>query len=110
MYGAALGNLLGEAILCIVGLYTLHLLHVASPSVLQLLRVIPAAAAMALVLWPFSGPDARLIPMLIAGVVSGVVYAIVCLLTGVWPWADVMRVWGAMTNKTAPAVEEAVAG
>ncbi|HEX6960687.1 MAG TPA: oligosaccharide flippase family protein [Lacipirellula sp.] len=110
MYGAAWGNLLGEGVLCVAGLYTLHRLDVAAPPVSQLLRVMPAAAAMALVLWPFSGADARLIPMLLAGVVSGIVYVIVCLVTGVWPWSDVMRIWGAITNKTAPAVDEAVAG
>lgn len=93
MYGACAGNLLGEAVLCVGGLWTLHKLGVYGPAWKQLLRVVPACMAMAAVLWPFSGEDARLLPMAIAGIASGIVYVVVCLATGVWPWAEVQRIW-----------------
>jgi stage V sporulation protein B len=119
MYGAALANLLGEAILCVAGLAILHRLHVVAPPVTQLLRVVPAAVAMAAVLWPFSTFESgrlptsplALIPIGIAGIGAGALYVVVCLATGVWPWADVKRVWNSVTNRAAPAAEsEAVVG
>ncbi len=119
MYGAALANLLGEAILCVAGLATLHRLNVTAPPVTQLLRVIPAAVAMAAVLWPFTTFESgqlptsplALIPLALACIGAGLVYVFICLVTGVWPWADVKRICSSITTKAAPAAEtEPIAG
>src|SRR4051794_11763106 len=48
IYGACLGNLIGEAILCIWALKMLHEMGIESASHWQLLRAVPAAIAMAL--------------------------------------------------------------
>jgi stage V sporulation protein B len=93
MYGACLGSLLGEAILCFGGLWTLGKLGVAGPTPFQVLRIVPAAVAMAAVLWPFAQADVRLTKLALAAAASGVVYVGVCLAMGVWPWSDIMRVW-----------------
>jgi len=110
LYGACLGNLFGETILCIAGLRTLRKLDVKGPALTQLLRIVPASAAMALVLWPFAGDEARLVPMALAAIGSGVVYIVVGLMMGVWPWADVMRVWQSVRRPSPPiALDSAMA-
>src|SRR3954471_6987044 len=57
VYGACLGNFIGEAVLCIWALKILHEMGIKSPSHGQLLRAIPGAIAMALVMWPFARHD-----------------------------------------------------
>ena len=52
MYGACVGHVLGELALCAGGLAVLHAFGVNGPHWSQLLRVVPAAAAMAVVLIP----------------------------------------------------------
>jgi hypothetical protein len=48
---------------------------------------------MALVLLPISGGTVSLGVLVIASLVSMIVFGAMCLLFGVWPWSDVMRVW-----------------
>jgi O-antigen/teichoic acid export membrane protein len=103
LYGAAVGTVAGEAILCFGGLYVLRKLQVASPDWLQLLRVVPAAAAMTFALWPFVHNDVRLPMLALAGVLSGIVYVVVCLATGVWPRSDVARIWQSVRRPIGPA-------
>ena len=93
LYGACAGNFLGEAILCLGGMFTLNRLEVRGPALAQLLRAVPAAMAMALVLWPFMGDHAGLVTLAVASVGASVVYVLVCLACGVLPWSDVVRVW-----------------
>jgi O-antigen/teichoic acid export membrane protein len=109
MYGACAGNLLGEVVLCVGGLWTLRRFGVFGPPVWQLMRVIPASVAMAAVLWPFSDPETSLVSVAAAGIVSGLVYVAVSLATGVWPWADVMRIWQSIRRPmTAASLEPAL--
>ena len=110
IYGACFGNLFGEAILCFGGLRILREMGVRGPAFTELLRVVPASLAMSLVLWPFAGQDARLIPMVSAALGSGLVYVAVCLATGVWPWSDVMRVWQAIRRPLVRASLDPVIG
>jgi hypothetical protein len=71
-----------------------------------LLRIVPPAAAMALVLWPFAGDHARLAPMALGAMLSGIVYVMACLATGVWPWSDVMRIWNSVRRPAGQAMLE----
>jgi O-antigen/teichoic acid export membrane protein len=103
MYGACAGNLLGEVVLCAGGLWTLRRRGVYGPPLVQLLRVIPASLAMTAVLWPFSGAETSLITVAAAGIVSCLVYGVISLATGVWPWAEVMRMWQSVRRPMAAA-------
>jgi hypothetical protein len=69
----------------------------------QLLRVVPASIAMTAVLWPFSEAETSLFTVAAAGIASGLVYVAVSLATGVWPWADVMRIWQSVRRPMAAA-------
>jgi stage V sporulation protein B len=91
MYGACWANLLGELVLCMAGIGALKKLDVAAPPWGRLLRPLPAAAAMAAVMWPFAGPDASLISVVLAGLGGGVLFGVLALASGVLPWADVRR-------------------
>jgi O-antigen/teichoic acid export membrane protein len=93
IYGACLGNLLGEVVLCGGGLWMLRDMHVRGPGWLQLLRAVPAACAMAAVLIPLVHEEAGVVLLAFGGLVSMVVYGVVCLVCGAWPWSDVMRIW-----------------
>jgi stage V sporulation protein B len=96
LYGACVGNLLGEVALCAGGMYALRQFQVTGPQWIQYLRPLPAAAAMAAVMWPFADRGASLISLALAGVAGGVVYTIVALLCGVLPWSDVLRLWNSL--------------
>jgi O-antigen/teichoic acid export membrane protein len=98
MYGACAGSVIGEVILCVAGLWTLRQLGVVGPTLPQVLRAAPAGLAMAALLWPFTHEDVRFGPLALAAVGSGVVYVILCLAAGVWPWADVLRVWRSLRH------------
>jgi O-antigen/teichoic acid export membrane protein len=102
IYGACLGNFIGEAVLCIWALKMLHQMGIKSPSHGQVLRAIPAAIAMALVMWPFARHEIQqghlVEQMFILGVgaaVSTIVFVAVCLLCGAWRMSDLMLVWQA---------------
>lgn len=102
VYGACLGNFIGEAVLCIWALKMLHEMGIKSPSHGQLLRAIPGAVAMALVMWPFARHEMQqghlveqLIILGLGAVVSTIVFVVVCLLCGAWRMSDLMRVWQA---------------
>ncbi len=106
LYGACLGNFLGEAVLCFSGLRALSKLEVRGPVLSQLLRVVPAAVAMAAVLWPFIGTHAHLMTLAIAATGAGMVYTVVALACGVLPWSDVTRVWRTMRRPVSPAARK----
>jgi O-antigen/teichoic acid export membrane protein len=102
VYGACLGNLIGEAILCVWALKILHALGIRSPSHGQVLRAVPGAIAMALVLLPFARqeinpahPFAQLFILGLGAALSTIVFVVVCLMCGAWRKADLMRVWQA---------------
>lgn len=84
----------------------LNRLEVRGPAVSQLLRAVPAGIAMALVLWPFTGDQAGLPTLAVAGAGSGVVYVLVSLACGVLPWSDVRRVWRTLRRPMSPAARE----
>lgn len=124
VYGACLGNLIGEAILCVWALKMLHDMGIHSPSHAQVLRAIPGAIAMALLLWPVAQlelqgnhPIEQLLILSVAAAGSTIVFAAVCLLCGAWRKADLLRVWHALRRPerssatiplaTAPEVAEA---
>jgi O-antigen/teichoic acid export membrane protein len=108
IYGACLGHVLGELMLCVASLAVLRSLDVFGPHWSQVARVLPAAAAMALVLIPIWGPDTSL--WLVAGIapLSLIVYAVSCLLSGALPWSDVKQVWQLIARR-ATARSAAVA-
>jgi O-antigen/teichoic acid export membrane protein len=102
VYGACLGNLIGEAILCIWALQMLHKMGIKSPSHQQVLRAVPGAIAMALVLVPFAQhevqhghPIAQLFILGLGAAVSTIIFVAVCLLCGAWRKSDLLRVWQA---------------
>lgn len=124
VYGACLGNLIGEAILCVWALKMLHDMGVHSPSHAQVFRAIPGAVVMALMLWPLAHlglqdghPVEQLLFLSVAAAGSTIVFAAVCLLCGAWRKADLLRVWHALrrperssaTIPLAPAPEVAEA-
>jgi O-antigen/teichoic acid export membrane protein len=92
MYGACAGYLFGELALCAGGIMVLRSLGVIGPHWSQFVRVIPAAAAMAVVLAPVWAPDASLWRIAVYVPLSLVVYAAMCLLTGACPWSDAKRI------------------
>jgi O-antigen/teichoic acid export membrane protein len=99
MYGACTGHVLGELALCVGGLAILHAYGVSGPHWSQLLRVIPAAAAMAVVLIPVWAPGASLLQIAIYSLLSMPAYAAICLLTGAAPWSDVKQVWHVIARR-----------
>jgi PST family polysaccharide transporter len=101
LYGACAGYLLGEGLICAWGLKTLRSLNVSGPGWTQLARVIPAAAAMALVLVPLIHETSPLWMLALATVASSVVYVVVCVLSRALPWSDVMNIWQAVQRTTA---------
>lgn len=96
LYGACVGNLLGEVALCVGGMFALRKFHVTGPQWTQFLRPLPAAAAMAAVMWPFAHRGASLISLVGAGAAGGAVYVVLALLFGVLPWSDVLRLWNSL--------------
>jgi O-antigen/teichoic acid export membrane protein len=99
MYGACVGHVLGELALCAGGLAVLHTLGVNGPHWSQLLRVVPAAAAMAVVLLPVWAQGASLLAISAYAMLSLLVYSALCLLTGAWPWSDVKQVWQVVARR-----------
>lgn len=99
MYGACVGSVIGELALCAGGLAVLHALGVSGPHWSQLVRVVPAAAAMAVVLIPVWAPGTSLLQIAAYSMFSILTYAALCLLTGAWPWADVIQVWDVVTRR-----------
>ncbi len=93
IYGACLGNLLGEAFLCLWGLRILRELDVIGPTWTQLLKAIPAACSMAAVLILVVQQEVGLVVLALGGIVAMAVYGGVCLLCGAWPWSNVLRIW-----------------
>jgi O-antigen/teichoic acid export membrane protein len=125
IYGACLGNFIGEAVLCIWALKMLHEMGIKSPSHWQALRAVPGAIAMALVLLPFARyeiqkghPFEQLFILGLGATVSTIVFVGVCLLCGAWRKSDLMWVWQAFRRQerssaivplaVAPEVAEAV--
>jgi O-antigen/teichoic acid export membrane protein len=101
IYGACAAHLLGELALCAGGLAVLHSLGVAGPRWSQLARVIPAAAAMAIVLIPVWAPDASLWRIAGYAPLSLLVFAAMCLLTGACPWSDAKQIWQVVIRRAA---------
>jgi O-antigen/teichoic acid export membrane protein len=99
MYGACVGHVIGELALCAGGLTVLHAFGVSGPHWSQLLRVVPAAAAMAVVLIPVWAPGASLLQIAAYSLLSMFVYAALCLLTGAWPWSDVKQLWQVIARR-----------
>ncbi len=99
IYGACVGHVLGELALCAGGLAVLHTFGVSGPHWSQLLRVVPAAAAMAVVLLPVWTPGATLLQIAAYGLPSMLAYAAICLLTGAWAWSDVKQVWQVIARR-----------
>jgi len=102
VYGACMGNLIGEAILCVWALHMLHQMGIESPSHRQVLRAIPGAIAMAAVMLPIAWFDFRpghpIEQFFIMGLIAAaatVVFLAVCLWFGAWTKSDFMRVWQA---------------
>jgi O-antigen/teichoic acid export membrane protein len=100
LYGACLGNFVGEAILCVWALVMLHKMGIVSPNHWQVLRAVPGAIAMALVLMPFAQREVRqghpfeqLAWLSLGAGAATMVFFAICLLCGAWPKADLMRVW-----------------
>ena len=96
LYGACLGSLLGELALCVAGVSALKKLDIASPHWLRLLRPMPAAAVMTAIMWPFTGSEASLTSLVLAGIAGGAAYAVVALAMGVVPWSEIKRVWNSI--------------
>ncbi|WP_428305114.1 oligosaccharide flippase family protein [Lacipirellula sp.] len=109
LYGACIGNILGEIALGIGGALALHRLGVKSPNWLDFLRPAPAAIAMTLIMWPYANHDASLLSVIIAGVAGGVVYAIVALFSGIVPWSDLQRIWRSLRKPAIVASLEPAA-
>ena len=111
VYGACLGNLLGEACLCLAGLYKLAQENITGPAITQLLRALPAAAGMAITMACFTPNDSPAW-LLLGGLASMAVYASAALLFGALPRELVARLWRALigprgqtpTLKTTPGV------
>lgn len=114
LYGACVGNLLGEVALCAGGMLALRKFHIAGPHWTQFLRPLPAAAAMAAVMWPYAHRDASLISLVVAGVAGSIAYIVVAILFGVVTWTDVLRLWNSLKRpanvaRLEPAAAAAVA-
>lgn len=108
MYGACVGNLLGEAALCCGGMIALRKFQIAGPHWTRFLRPLPAAAAMAAVMWPFARGGASIVSLVGAGIGGGLLYVAVALASGVLPWADVRRLWNSLKRPAlVPALEPA---
>jgi stage V sporulation protein B len=99
IYGACLGHLIGELALCVGSLIVLATLGVRGPNFAQLLRVVPAAVAMLIVLAPIWNSGSSLLTAAIYSALSLAVYVPICLLTGAWPWSDVKQVWHVLMNR-----------
>jgi O-antigen/teichoic acid export membrane protein len=93
IYGACLGHVIGELVLCAAGLALLSKLGVHGPPVWQLMKVIPAAIAMLAILIPVWQSNTSLTWGLLFVPVSLVVYFAICVAFGAWPWSDVVQVW-----------------
>jgi stage V sporulation protein B len=100
LYGACLGNLLGEAILCVWALVMLHQMGIESPNHWQVLRAVPGAIAMALVLMPFAQrvirqghPFEQLAWLSVGAGIATIVFFVVCYLCNAWPKEDLVRIW-----------------
>jgi O-antigen/teichoic acid export membrane protein len=124
VYGACLGNFIGEAILCVWALKMLHEMGIKSPSHGQVLRAVPGAIAMALVMWPFARHEVQkghsfeqLFILGLGAAVSSIVFIVICSLCGAWHKSDLFRVLQAFrrserssaTLPLAPAPEVAEA-
>jgi stage V sporulation protein B len=108
LYGACVGNLLGELALCCGGMIALRKLDIAGPHWSRLLRPLPAAAAMTAVMWPFAHREASLVSVVVAGIAGGILYCILALMSGVLPWADVKRLLNSIKKPAiVPTLEPA---
>jgi O-antigen/teichoic acid export membrane protein len=99
IYGASLGHLIGELALCVGSLIVLGILGVRGPHWSQLLRLLPAAAAMLIVLAPIWNAGSSLVAAAIYSLLSLAVYCFVCILTGALPWSDVRQIWQVLVNR-----------
>jgi stage V sporulation protein B len=100
LYGACLGNLVGEIVLCVWALIMLNKMGVESPSHWQVLRALPGAAAMALILVPFAQrevqqghPFEQMTVLAIGAGIATIVFIAVCVICGALPKSDLMRLW-----------------
>jgi O-antigen/teichoic acid export membrane protein len=103
LYGACLGNLVGEIVLCVWALIMLDKMGVESPSHWQVLRAIPGAVAMALVLVPFAQrevqqghPFEQMAVLATGACIATVVFVAVCIVCGALPKSDLIRLWQAI--------------
>ncbi len=93
IYGACLGHVIGEFVLCAAGLVILSRLGVHGPPAWQLMKVIPAAIAMLAILFPVWQSNASLVWGLFFVPVSLVAYFALCVAFGAWPRSEVVQVW-----------------
>ncbi|WP_442485358.1 flippase [Aeoliella sp. SH292] len=89
IYGACAAVLLGELVAMVWGLVVLRSMNLRGPSVLQLLRALPAGIAMYFALRPFVEPGASLLWLGLGVVTSSLVYLVACVVTGAWPREDI---------------------
>jgi O-antigen/teichoic acid export membrane protein len=109
IYGACIGYVLGEILLCAAGLGLLKRLGVASPSWIQLARAVPAAIGMSAALLPIWKPDSSLFSIALLAPLSLLLYSAICLGTGALPWSDVLQVCRAVAHRAMtgkPAVRQ----
>jgi hypothetical protein len=82
-----------------------------SPSHGQVLRAVPGAIAMAIVMLPFARhevqkghPIEQLFILGLGAAVSSIVFVIICSLCGAWQKSDLMRVWQAFRRPERSSV------
>jgi stage V sporulation protein B len=109
LYGACIGNLLGEIVLCGGGMAALRRFDVRGPALTHYMRSLPAAAVMTAVMWPFARNDSSLVALAVAGVVASVLYVIVCIIAGVFPWSEVKKIWAAVRRPVGVSGLEPIA-
>lgn len=89
IYGACGAVLLGELVAMVWGIVILRSMSLHGPSVLQLLRALPAGLAMYFALRPFVEPSASLVWLGLGVAISSIVYLVACVLTRAWPREDI---------------------
>ena len=105
IYGACLGNFIGEAILCIWALKMLHEMGIKSPSHWQMLRAVRGRSPWRWCCCPsldmkLKRPSVRAaVYTRSCAAVSTIVFVVVCLLCGAWRKSDLMWVWQAFRRQ-----------
>lgn len=96
LYGACAAVLVGECAMALGGMWILRSMQVKGPTWAQLVRAVPAAALMALVLIPFASANSSLWMCGVGLALASVVYVVACLVTGAWPLADALQLLNAL--------------